>query len=179
VLLCCDSRNHRCRGIDANWTHTSADISTLAVHALPAVEVRPWMVARGYGNSDAMSMATARLGSLVKSAASLSPRFIRLRDAPLYLAMDKNRFNREVRPQLTNIPIGSQGIAFDRLELDAWAEDYVRRNGRPAALPEGRKSWDNVNRPASPCEVRSGTSTKTSTERAFARALAQAISGKP
>jgi hypothetical protein len=37
--------------------------------------------------------------------------------------MDKNRFNWEVRPELTNIPIGSQGIAFDRLELDAWAED--------------------------------------------------------
>ena len=26
------------------------------------------------------------------------PRFIRLRDAPSYLGMDKNRFNREVRP---------------------------------------------------------------------------------
>lgn len=32
----------------------------------------------------------------------LAPRFIRLRDAPHYLGMDKNRFNREVRPQLTN-----------------------------------------------------------------------------
>jgi hypothetical protein len=124
-------------------------------------------------------MTTAKLDSQVKSAAALTPRFIRLRDAPLYLGMDKNRFNREVRPELTNIPIGTQGVAFERLELDAWAEDYVRRTGRPAALPERRKSWDNVNRPASPCGVRSGTSTKTSTERAFARALAQAISGKP
>jgi predicted DNA-binding transcriptional regulator AlpA len=128
---------------------------------------------------DSMSMATARLDSPVKSAASLTPRLIRLRDAPHYLGMDKNRFNRDVRPELTNIPIGTQGVAFDRLELDAWAEDYVRRNGRPAALPERRKSWDNVNRQASPCVVQSGTSTKTFTERAFARALAQAISGKP
>jgi len=85
-----------------------------------------------------MSMSTARLGAPVKSAVALAPRFIRLRDAPRYLGMDKNRFNRNVRPQLTNIPIGSQGIAFDRLELDAWAEDYARRNGRPAALPERR-----------------------------------------
>jgi hypothetical protein len=40
------------------------------------------------------------------------PRFIRLRDAPSYLGMDKNRFNRDVRPQLCAIPIGIQGIAF-------------------------------------------------------------------
>jgi predicted DNA-binding transcriptional regulator AlpA len=132
-----------------------------------------------YANGDSTSMTTAKLDSLANSAAALIPRFIRLRDAPHYLGMDKNRFNREVRPQLTSIPIGKQGIAFDRLEVDAWAEDYVRRNGRPAAVPERRKSWDNVNRLVSPCAVGSGISTKTSTERAFAKALAQAISGKP
>ena len=70
----------------------------------------------------------------------LLPRLVRLRDAPAYLGMDRNRFNREVRPYLTRIPIGQQGIAFDRLELDAWVEDYVSRNGRPAA--RRRKPWD-------------------------------------
>ena len=50
------------------------------------------------------------------------PRFIRLRDAPAYLGMDRNRFNAEVRPLLTVIPIGRQGIAFDRLDLDRWAD---------------------------------------------------------
>jgi len=70
----------------------------------------------------------------------LLPRLVRLRDAPAYLGMDRNRFNREVRPHLTRIPIGKQGIAFDRLELDAWVEDYVSRNGRPAA--RRRKPWD-------------------------------------
>jgi len=70
----------------------------------------------------------------------LLPRLVRLRDAPGYLGMDRNRFNSEVRPHLTNIPIGRQGIAFDRLELDAWVEDYVSRNGRPAA--RRRKPWD-------------------------------------
>ena len=56
-----------------------------------------------------------------------------------YLGMDRNRFNAEVRPYLTKIPIGRQGIAFDRLELDAWVDDYVSRNGRPA---ERSKIWD-------------------------------------
>ena len=61
------------------------------------------------------------------------PRLIRFRDAPAYLGMDRNRFNAEVRPTLTEIPIGRQGIAFDRLELDVWVDDYVSCNGRPAA----------------------------------------------
>ena len=59
------------------------------------------------------------------------PRFIRLRDAPPYLGMDRNRFNIEVRPYITEIPIGAQGIAFDRLEIDAWADQYKVCNGRP------------------------------------------------
>ena len=70
------------------------------------------------------------------------PRLIRLRDAPLYLGMDRNRFNKKVRPGLTEIPIGEQGIAFDRLDLDAWVEEYKSRNGRPAVMNEGEKSWD-------------------------------------
>ena len=73
-------------------------------------------------------------------AAALLPRIIRLRDTPFYLGMDRNRFNSEVRPYLTTIPIGRQGVAFDRLELDAWVADYVSRNGRPAA--ERRRPWD-------------------------------------
>jgi hypothetical protein len=66
------------------------------------------------------------------------PRLLRFRDAPHYLGMDRNRFNAEVRPFITNIPIGRQGIAFDRLELDAWVDDYKSRNGRrlKASKPE-------------------------------------------
>ena len=45
----------------------------------------------------------------------LLPRIIRLREAPSYLGMDRNRFNVEVRPFLTEIPIGQQGVGFDRL----------------------------------------------------------------
>jgi hypothetical protein len=61
----------------------------------------------------------------------LLPRIIRFLDAPHYLGMDRNRFNAEVRPNLTEIPIGEQGIGSDRLDLDAWADDYKFRNGRP------------------------------------------------
>src|ERR1700691_380592 len=111
--------------------------------------------------------------------APLLPRFIRLRDAPSYLGMDKNRFNREVRPLLAVIPIGTQGIAFDRLDLDSWADDYKSRNGHPAAQPEREKLWETKERRASPNEVGSGISISSSEEHAFAKALEQARSGKP
>ena len=75
-----------------------------------------------------------------RESTAILPRLLRFRDAPGYLGMDRNRFNQEVRPYLIEIPIGRQGIAFDRLELDAWVDEYVSRNGRPAA--ERRKPWD-------------------------------------
>ena len=46
-----------------------------------------------------------------------------MKDAPAYLGMDKQIFNYRVRPLLTEIKISTQGIAFDRLDLDAWVED--------------------------------------------------------
>jgi hypothetical protein len=33
--------------------------------------------------------------------------------------MDRNKFNSDVRPYLTKVPLGTQAIVFDRLELDA------------------------------------------------------------
>jgi hypothetical protein len=109
----------------------------------------------------------------------LIPRFIRLRDAPHFFGMDKNRFNHEVRPLLTEIRIGKQGRAFDRLEMEAAAEEYKSRNGRPAA--ERRKPWDNILDVGQDSNVveEPGTSTRSSTEREFAKALAQATSKRP
>jgi hypothetical protein len=106
-------------------------------------------------------------------ATALLPRFIRLRDTAFYLGMDRNRFNAEVRPYLTKIPIGRQGIAFDRLELDAWAEQYKSRNGRPGRL-QGERLWDAVEeRPVSSKGRAFGTSTNGSKGGEFAKALAQ------
>jgi hypothetical protein len=93
--------------------------------------------------------------------------------------MDKNRFNREVRPLLAAIPIGTQGIAFDRLDLDTWADDYKSRNGHPAAQPEREKLWETKERRVLPNAVGFGMSINSSEERAFAKALEQATSGKP
>lgn len=89
----------------------------------------------------------------------LLPRFVRFRDAPFYLGMDRNRFNAEVRPYLTKIPIGSRGIAFDRLELDAWVEEYKSRNGRPA---KRSSIWDAEDHPASRKEAKFGALTRKS-----------------
>jgi hypothetical protein len=100
------------------------------------------------------------------------PRILRFREAPRYLGMDRNRFNAEVRPHVTEIPIGKQGIGFDRLELDAWVDDYMSRNGRPGRW-KGAMSWDANEYPASSCEPGLGISTSTSSGGEFARALAQ------
>ena len=76
--------------------------------------------------------------------------------------MDPNRFNAEVRPYLTEIPIGIQGIAFDRLELDAWADHHRSRNGRP---PRKEASWQKE-LPGSRNETESGISTNVSKDMA-------------
>lgn len=93
-----------------------------------------------------------------RSNSSLLPRLVRLRDAPFYLGMDRNRFNAEVRPHLTEIPIGTQGIAFDRLDLDVWVDEYKTRNGR--AGKGDNPLCQNVSLDSSSAVVR-GTSTKS------------------
>ena len=110
----------------------------------------------------------------VRRLPDIAPRIIRFRDAPHYLGMDRNRFNAEVRPHLTEVPIGKQGIGFDRLELDAWFEDYKSRNGRPAR--KGKNTWDASKYPASSCGPESGMSTNASAGGEFARALEQMTS---
>jgi predicted DNA-binding transcriptional regulator AlpA len=98
------------------------------------------------------------------------PRLIRFRDAPHYLGMDRNRFNAEVRPLVTEVRIGTQGIAFDRLELDAWVDDYLGRNGRPGRS-KGAMSWDENETPASRGGQDGGSSTSGSAGSVFAKAL--------
>jgi hypothetical protein len=107
------------------------------------------------------------------------PRFIRLRDAPEYLGMDRNRFNAEVRPSLTEIPIGVQGVAFDRLDLDAWADQYKRCNGRPGTLEKGDTLWGARKAQGCASGAMSGISTSKSEDMArFAKALEQVTSKK-
>ena len=110
------------------------------------------------------------------------PRFIRFRDAPNYLGMDKDRFNAEVRPCLVEIPIGKQGVAFDRLDLDAWADEYRAREGRPGAQRQKEiAQWDGPERQGSSVtrNQASGGSTSASGDMAaFTKALAAVTSKK-
>ena len=99
----------------------------------------------------------------MKQLSRITPRLIRFRDAPRYLGMDRNRFNAEVRPYLVEIRIGKQGIAFDRLELDAWVEPYKSRHGCPAET-NGEISWQERRHLASSDEAEFGISTKRPTE---------------
>jgi hypothetical protein len=62
----------------------------------------------------------------------LSPRLVRLRDAPGYLGMDRSRFNHEVKPYLATIPIGQQGATFDRLD-SPWVRATRTRTAQPGA----------------------------------------------
>ena len=89
-----------------------------------------------------------------------------------------NSFNAEVRPYLTEIPIGKQGIGFDRLDLDAWVEDYKNRNGRPGKRKGVDKPWDARKSLVSSTGKGYGTSTKLSEEEEFAKALERATSKK-
>lgn len=115
----------------------------------------------------------------VNSVSPLLPRLIRLRDAAAYLGMDRHRFNAEVRPFLMEIPIGTQGIAFDRLDLDAWVDDYKRCSGRPAVTRQrSLGQWDEKNRQAFLKEETTGISTKRSSDAEFERVLVQVTSKK-
>ncbi len=49
-------------------------------------------------------------------------RFLRPRDAPQFIGMDKISFTAIVRPYLTEIPIGAQGMAFACLAIEAFAD---------------------------------------------------------
>ncbi len=142
---------------------------------------------RARSDSDAVTGAPAGMShepqhrvAAVTPAPVIAPRFIRLRDAPRYFGMNKNLFNRAIRPQLTVIRIGVQGRAFDRLEMDLAAEEYKRRNGVPVALSTRSKPlWEIKERRVSPSVGGSGTSISSTEERAFAKALELAKSDKP
>ena len=104
-------------------------------------------------------------------------RGIRLMDAPGYLGMDRNRFNAEVRPYLTEMRYGTQCVCFDRLDLDAWFDEYKSRNGRPGQ-PKGERLWDAKERQGSSKGAPIGISTSKSTDGAFAKAVKQIASKK-
>jgi hypothetical protein len=57
----------------------------------------------------------------------LQPRLVRLKDAPGYLGIDRNTFNRLVRPDLKEVRFG-RAVLFDRVELDGVADSWLLLN---------------------------------------------------
>jgi hypothetical protein len=142
------------------------------------VNARP-TCARHVGQERLEETATISSPSITpRYSMQLVPRVIRYKDAPGYLGMDRNRFNKEVRPDLVEFPIGKQGIGFDRLDLDAWFDAYKERNGRPGPHQRGDEPWHAKKHQDSSSEAVAGTSTKSSTGGEFAKALAQITSTK-
>jgi hypothetical protein len=155
----------------ASGRHHSRAETSADIHFSPCARDSGQLKASTYAGMDAK-----RAGA--PSSERLLSRFVRFRDAPAFFGMNKNLFNREVRPHLTEIRIGRQGRAFDRLEMEASAEEYRSRNGRPAAARS--KPWDKTEGECQDSSdvVECGTSTRLSTERAFAKALEHATSRK-
>lgn len=119
--------------------------------------------------------------------APILPRFIRAGEAYGYLGMCRDEFNRTVRPYVREFPIGKQGIGFDRIELDQWADAYVEAkaiekaekqdNNRPRSERQGKKEgatpWPKKqSQGSSKCRTASGKSTKYTEESEFRRVLA-------
>src|SRR3954453_16380592 len=93
----------------------------------------------------------------------LLPRLLRPAQAAAYLGVGATLFERDIRPYLMAIPMGVGGIAFDRLDLDAWADEHKARAGRPAE--KGVQAWDAQERPASlPMPVETESSTRFTKE---------------
>ncbi|MGY2337910.1 hypothetical protein ACW9HW_01510 [Pseudomonas sp. SDO5532_S415] len=117
-------------------------------------------------------------------AAPILPRFIRAGEAYGYLGMCRDEFNKTVRPNVREFPIGKQGIGFDRLELDQWADAYVESmaiekaanqdNNQPRSGRQGVNKWREKRSPVSTRETESGTSTRSSEVSDFRKALEQA-----
>lgn len=108
----------------------------------------------------------------------MQPRFIRLRDAPRYLGMDRHRFNKLVRPDLIEIPIGIQGIAFDRLDLDLWADKYKQQNGRPPSRNQTKATWNNNDFSQSAKGVAKYEPSREDSRADFEKVLNQILAGK-
>ena len=96
-------------------------------------------------------------------------RFMKLNKACQYLDKSEPNFNETVRPFITEIRDG-RCVKFDRLDLDAWADQYKAANGRPGKPMEETQCQNQPQ--ASEKEKVSGISKKLSPASQFTKALA-------
>src|SRR5687767_5508547 len=93
--------------------------------------------------------------------------------------MDRNRFDQEVRPELTEIPIGQRGIAFDRHELDAWADAYISACGRPSRKGKGVAICELGREASSWPQMAAGPSTRSTRDSESTNDSATSARSKP
>ena len=106
-------------------------------------------------------------------------RIFRAGEAPGYLGVNRNLFDSDFRPHLTEWQISPQAIGFDRYEMDELIDKILAAKGRPARPYEpGESSWAEKLRRASSIDRAYGTSTNGSKGSEFARVLAQLASQK-
>ena len=107
---------------------------------------------------------------------SIEPRIIRAGQAQIYCGMCDRVFNAEIRPYLTEIRIGVQGVGFDRFEMDEVLNDYIDRYGR---APSKAKENDKCKKERNQARVYTkgavcGTLISASVDAEYAKALARA-----
>ncbi len=117
-----------------HFLHALSDIISTSDNSSPERPEPQGSKGRRKWKDSARPSSGARLGNITPA---LLPRFFRLRDAPSYLGMDK--IASIAMCDLLYAPSRSacKGVAFDRVDLDTWADQYKNRNGRPAAQPKG------------------------------------------
>ena len=112
----------------------------------------------------------------------MTPRLLRLKDAPHYLGIDKNTFNRDVRPMLAEIRQGKT-VRFDRMQLDRYADALVESARAASGSSKLGRIVCEVREKSQDCETGTefGTSLRLSdspeaAKERFQRALAAVIS---
>ena len=103
-------------------------------------------------------------------------RLMKLKKACEYLDKSEPNFNKTVRPYITEIKDG-RCVKFDKLDLDAWADQNKAANGKPGKLQDER-SWQNPP-PAFEKKAKSGTLIKQSPAGSFEKALEKRSSTRP
>ncbi|WP_250548421.1 hypothetical protein [Pseudomonas congelans] len=95
--------------------------------------------------------------------------------------MCRDEFNKTVRPNVREFPIGKQGVGFDRLELDAWADVYIAANSVDKQTPLDRSGPSILQKPSRNGQIRRSppeADRQSKSVEEFQRVLAM-VTGKP
>ncbi|HEX7891435.1 MAG TPA: hypothetical protein VF522_18940 [Ramlibacter sp.] len=112
------------------------------------------------------------------SIQQIQPRLVRYLNAPGYLGLDRNKFDAEVRPRLTEIWLGPHSLAFDRLELDEIADGYKASHGRPGPQRKGEQPCEPGQGESSLPPMAAGPSTRATREGASSSGSAKSARPK-